>query len=289
MLRLNTWLKLKKIHNLYQSSTQITRYYYSMEKKVYTPEELEAELQKLEIQYTLHKHDAAFNMQELKEKVKLNKAPYIKNIFSKDKKGDCFLISAHNDTTVGKAFYKKVGTTYNNCRMADGTVLKDVLGVQAGSVTPFGLINDHDNKVKHFVLDQNLLKEEYVAFHPLVNTSTIELKTTDFFKFLEKLGRKYTALDLAEVEEKVEKKEEKPKEVVEEKKADSSETKLSLAAKKSEDFSGWYTDVLKKGELIEYYEVSGCYILRPYAYGIWECIQKLCDKRFAEVMNMRFV
>jgi prolyl-tRNA synthetase len=255
-----------------------------MEHKQFTPEELEAKLKELGIDYTLHKHEAAFNMQELKEKVKLNKAPYIKNIFSKDKKGDCYLISAHVDTVVGKAFYKKVGTTYNNCRMADGTTLKETLGVEAGSVTPFGLINDPEKKkVKHFVFDQNLLNEEYLAFHPLVNTSTVELKRTDFFKFLESLGRTYTSLDLSEVEEKVEKKEEKPK-VVEEKKSDSSETKLAIAAKKNEDFSLWYTDVLKKGELIEYYEISGCYILRPYAYGIWESIQKMCDKRFGDVI-----
>jgi len=38
--------------------------------------------------------------------------------------------------------------------------------------------------------------------------------------------------------------------------------------------------VIKKAELIDYYEVSGCYILRPWAYSIWDSIQKFLDERF---------
>jgi prolyl-tRNA synthetase len=42
-----------------------------------------------------------------------------------------------------------------------------------------------------------------------------------------------------------------------------------------EDFSGWYTQVLKKSEMLEYYDVSGCYIIRPWAFKIWKSIQGL--------------
>lgn len=47
-----------------------------------------------------------------------------------------------------------------------------------------------------------------------------------------------------------------------------------------EDFSRWYTDVVKKAELIEYSSVKGCMILRPNGYAIWENIQKELDSRF---------
>lgn len=47
-----------------------------------------------------------------------------------------------------------------------------------------------------------------------------------------------------------------------------------------EDFAQWYTDVVKKAELIEYSSVKGCMILRPNGYGIWENIQKELDARF---------
>lgn len=48
----------------------------------------------------------------------------------------------------------------------------------------------------------------------------------------------------------------------------------------SEDFAQWYTDVVKKAELIEYSSVRGCMILRPNGYAIWENIQKTLDGMF---------
>ena len=48
----------------------------------------------------------------------------------------------------------------------------------------------------------------------------------------------------------------------------------------NEDFAQWYTDVVKKAELIDYSSVRGCMILRPNGYAIWENIQKELDARF---------
>lgn len=49
-----------------------------------------------------------------------------------------------------------------------------------------------------------------------------------------------------------------------------------------EDFAQWYTDVVKKAELVSYSSVRGCMIIRPYGYAIWENIQKEMDSRFKE-------
>ena len=49
-----------------------------------------------------------------------------------------------------------------------------------------------------------------------------------------------------------------------------------------EDFAQWYTDIVKKAELIDYASVKGCMIIRPYGYAIWENIQKDLDSRFKE-------
>ena len=46
------------------------------------------------------------------------------------------------------------------------------------------------------------------------------------------------------------------------------------------DFAKWYTDIVKKAELIEYTSVKGCMVIRPYAYAIWENIQRILDGRF---------
>ena len=47
-----------------------------------------------------------------------------------------------------------------------------------------------------------------------------------------------------------------------------------------EDFAKWYTDIVKKADLIDYSSVKGCMIIRPYGYAIWELIQKNLDARF---------
>jgi prolyl-tRNA synthetase len=49
-----------------------------------------------------------------------------------------------------------------------------------------------------------------------------------------------------------------------------------------EDFAQWYTDIVKKAELVDYSSVRGCMIIRPYGYAIWENIQKDLDARFKE-------
>ncbi len=47
-----------------------------------------------------------------------------------------------------------------------------------------------------------------------------------------------------------------------------------------EDFAKWYTDIVKKAELIEYTSVKGCMVIRPYGYAIWENIQRILDGKF---------
>lgn len=46
---------------------------------------------------------------------------------------------------------------------------------------------------------------------------------------------------------------------------------------KDVDFPTWYSQVITRSEMIEYYDISGCYILRPWSYGIWEHIQSFFD------------
>jgi len=61
-------------------------------------------------------------------------------------------------------------------------------------------------------------------------------------------------------------------------------TKLGLSVSKKEDFSKWYTEVITKSEMIEYYEdVSGCYILRPWSFSIWEQIQGWFDGKIKAI------
>jgi prolyl-tRNA synthetase len=49
---------------------------------------------------------------------------------------------------------------------------------------------------------------------------------------------------------------------------------------RSEDFSQWYLDVVRRAEMADYSPVKGCMVIRPYGYAIWELIQQQLDQRF---------
>eukprot|EP01055_Gregarina_sp_Pseudo9_P005766 Gregarina_sp_Pseudo_9__5765@NODE_853_length_2131_cov_18_500478_g801_i0_p1_GENE_NODE_853_length_2131_cov_18_500478_g801_i0NODE_853_length_2131_cov_18_500478_g801_i0_p1_ORF_typecomplete_len678_score222_07tRNAsynt_2b/PF00587_25/3e32ProRSC_1/PF09180_11/4_8e23HGTP_anticodon/PF03129_20/3_3e15tRNA_edit/PF04073_15/0_00067_NODE_853_length_2131_cov_18_500478_g801_i0652098 len=63
-------------------------------------------------------------------------------------------------------------------------------------------------------------------------------------------------------------------------KAEADKALIGLTVGKAVDFAEWYTQVITKGEMIEYYDVSGCYILRPWSFQIWERIQAFLDSSF---------
>ena len=51
---------------------------------------------------------------------------------------------------------------------------------------------------------------------------------------------------------------------------------------KSEDFSRWYTEIIRRAELADYAPMKGMMVIRPHGYAIWENIQRLLDKRIKE-------
>jgi len=63
------------------------------------------------------------------------------------------------------------------------------------------------------------------------------------------------------------------------KKVVAKETKLGLSARKGDDFAKWYSELVVASELINYYDVSGCYILRPWAFAMWEAVQGWFDAK----------
>ena len=73
--------------------------------------------------------------------------------------------------------------------------MEKYLGLQPGSVSPFGLINDTDNHT-HLFLDVNLKKYPALSFHPNDNTSTVRIGFDDFVRYLDSVGNSYEWLEL---------------------------------------------------------------------------------------------
>lgn len=64
---------------------------------------------------------------------------------------------------------------------------------------------------------------------------------------------------------------------------DVGKTRLGLEAKKEENFFEWYSQIITKSGMIEYYDVSGCYILRPWSFAIWKAIKEYIDKEITQM------
>ncbi|ORZ38611.1 hypothetical protein BCR44DRAFT_55133 [Catenaria anguillulae PL171] len=63
---------------------------------------------------------------------------------------------------------------------------------------------------------------------------------------------------------------------------ESSSVQIGIEAKKELDTPKWYAQVLTRSEMLDYYDVSGCYILRPWAYGIWQQIQAYFNEKIED-------
>lgn len=104
-----------------------------------------------------------------------------KNLFLKDKKNNFFLVSVLNHKRVDlKAVSKLYGK--GGLSFASAEYLKAHLDLTPGSVTPYGLLNDTENKVT-FILDEDFLGHALINFHPLRNDMTVSVAPNDFLTF----------------------------------------------------------------------------------------------------------
>ncbi len=166
-----------------------------MTEPLYTPEKLLKALDDLGLKTSTLRHEAVFRVGEGDDIKSALPGAHTKNLFLKDDKGQLWLISAEQHTTINlKTLPKVIGSG----RLSFGSPerLFDALGVVPGSVTALGLINDPDQKVR-FLLDKALADAEIVNFHPLTNTATTALSQADFRAFLSSLGRELVVVDFA--------------------------------------------------------------------------------------------
>ncbi len=117
-------------------------------------------------------------------------ATHCKNIFFRNHKGNrhYLVIIEHTRNMAIHDMEKKL--KQGKLSFASPKRLQKYLGLEAGSVSPFGLINDKESHVFIF-LDEKLKNAEKISFHPNVNTATLILDFRDFIKFLDWSGNSY--------------------------------------------------------------------------------------------------
>jgi Ala-tRNA(Pro) deacylase len=111
---------------------------------------------------------------------------HCKNLFCKDEKGALWLIVALEDAVINlKAAPARIGS--KRLTFGKPELLMDVLGVEPGSVTPFGLINDTTNRIT-VILDEAMMREPLLNFHPLRNDATTAIRAEDLIRFITSCG-----------------------------------------------------------------------------------------------------
>lgn len=134
------------------------------------------------INYEIFQHPPLFTVKESKRIRGEIKGAHTKNLFLKNKKNDFYLFSCLESTKIDLRELKK-NLNLGNISFAREKYLKELLNIKPGAVTPFGLLNDLDNKIV-FYLDEKLTDFKIVNFHPLDNTATISINTVEFLRFM---------------------------------------------------------------------------------------------------------
>jgi Ala-tRNA(Pro) deacylase len=152
-----------------------------------TLEDLFAALDALGIAHATVKHPPLFTVEQSRALRGQIAGGHTKNLFLRDKKNALFLVVAEEDAEIElKGLHRLLGAT-GRFSFGSADLLREVLGVAPGAVTPFGAINDSEARVT-VVLDANLMEHATINCHPLVNTMTTSLKRDDLVKFLESTG-----------------------------------------------------------------------------------------------------
>lgn len=119
----------------------------------------------------------------------------VKNLFLKDAGGQLWLVVVPGDPRMDtKVMAGLIGSKRISFGSAD--LLREVLGVEPGSVTPLAVMNDAARRVRT-VLHAGLMDAELVLVHPLVNTATVQIAPVDLVRFMTAHHGAPALLDLA--------------------------------------------------------------------------------------------
>jgi Ala-tRNA(Pro) deacylase len=152
-------------------------------------------LEKLGIRFEYHEHPPLATIEDAKIHWKDYNSGRCKNIFFRNHKGNrhYLVILEHLRHLDIHDLEKRL--RQGKLTFASDQRLMKYLGVEPGSVSPFGLINDTGKHV-HLFIDEKLNESERLAFHPNVNTASIVVSKSDFLKFLEYTGNSYEFIKL---------------------------------------------------------------------------------------------
>ena len=151
-------------------------------------------LDELDIVYETAEHPAAFTLDEMMELNLPHEESVAKNLFIRnDKKQNYYLLTIAEGK---KADLKRLREFLKErpLKFASEEELEQIMGLKKGSVTPFGILNDRESKVK--VLIDRAYKDEIIGVHPNDNTATVWLNTDDLMNIIISEGNEAEYIDI---------------------------------------------------------------------------------------------
>jgi len=151
------------------------------------------------IDFELHEHPHVPTVEEALPYWKAINATHCKNLFFRNHKGNrhYLVILDHRRKLNIRDLEQKL--KQGKISFASPKRMERYLGLSAGSVSAFGIINDHENHV-HLFLDEALQSAEHISFHPNENNATLVISFASFLRFLESSGNSYEFIALYEEE-----------------------------------------------------------------------------------------
>jgi Ala-tRNA(Pro) deacylase len=152
-----------------------------------TPADLFSFLDRLKIMHRTVTHPPLFTVEQSQALRGTIPGGHTKNLFLKDKKDALFLVVALEDAAIDlKSLHRRLGAS-GRFSFGASTLMREVLGIEPGSVTPFAAINDTTGRVT-VILDAAMMEHATLNYHPLDNTMTTSIARNDLVKFLEATG-----------------------------------------------------------------------------------------------------
>lgn len=157
-------------------------------------ERLLARLAELGIEHETVRHPAVFTVEESAVHTAHLPGGHTKNLFLEDRRGGLWLVSCLQDQNVKINGLARL-LAAPRFSFASPARLREVLGVEPGSVTPFAIVNDHEHRVTP-IWDAKMLALEELNFHPMRNTATTRIRADDLRRFAAATGHQPVVLDL---------------------------------------------------------------------------------------------
>ncbi len=135
-------------------------------------------LDKIKVEYYRVDHEPAMTMEACEQIDKILGAPTCKNLFLTNRQKTAFylLLIPGDKPFKTKDISAQLGTS--RLSFGEGELMEELLDITPGSLSILGLMNDLDYDVT-LVIDEDVLKGEYIGCHPCINTSTLRIKTED--------------------------------------------------------------------------------------------------------------